>query len=65
MPTYTYFCEEEHGEFEVEHSIKEKLEDCPKCIEEGIDPPHKVIRLISSGGTFILLGDCWGKTGYS
>ena len=34
MPTYVYECQH-HGEFEVEHSMKEKLEFCPKCEEEG------------------------------
>lgn len=62
--TYTYKCPI-HGEFEVEHSIKDKLEDCPKCKEEGIDPPNKITRLISSNGTFILMGDCWSRTNYS
>ena len=62
--TYLYFCEK-HGEFEAEHSIKDKLEVCPKCVEEGADPPNEVVRLISSSGTFILLGSGWSSTGYS
>jgi len=33
MPTYLYLCPT-HGEFEEEHSIKIKLEFCPKCREE-------------------------------
>lgn len=63
MPTYTYKCEI-HGEFEVEHSIKEKMENCSKCEEEGLEP-HKVIRLISGGIGFILTGGCWAKDNYS
>jgi hypothetical protein len=63
MPTYLYKCEK-HEEFEYEHSIKEILEFCPKCKEEGIDPPNKVIRLIASGGTFILLGGSWARENY-
>lgn len=63
MPTYTYRCEV-HGEFEQEHSIKEQLEDCPKCKEEGLEP-KKIVRLISGGSTFILSGGGWAKEGYS
>lgn len=63
MPTYTYFCEL-HGEFEEIHSINTKLDDCPKCQEEGLDP-KKVKRLISKGGGFILTGGGWASSGYS
>ena len=63
MPTYLYRCEI-HEEFEESHSILEKLEYCPKCIEEGIDPPKKVIRLIASGSTFILSGSGWARDNY-
>lgn len=63
MPTYTYKCEV-HGEFEEVHSIKEKLEECPKCKEEGL-PPQKVVRLISGGGSFILNGGGWARDNYS
>ena len=63
MPTYTYCCKI-HGEFDQEHSIKDKLENCPKCQEEGLEP-QKVVRLISSGGTFILAGGGWAREGYS
>jgi putative FmdB family regulatory protein len=63
MPTYTYKCDI-HGEFEIEHSINEKLEDCPKCKEEGQEP-HKVIRLITGGLGFILTGGGWAKDNYS
>jgi hypothetical protein len=52
-----------HGEFEEIHSISEQLEHCPKCKEEGLEP-KKVIRLIASGGNFILLGSGWGKDNY-
>lgn len=47
MPTYEYLCPE-HGEFEEEHSIKIKLEFCPKCKEAGKD--QEIKRLISLGG---------------
>ncbi len=47
MPTYLYLCEQ-HGEFEQEHSIKIKLEVCPKCQEENINPPLPVTRLINN-----------------
>lgn len=47
MPTYNYECST-HGEFEIEHSIKIKLEFCPKCKEEGVE--HPVKRLISLNG---------------
>lgn len=47
MPVYDYECQL-HGIFEEEHSIKIKLEYCPKCKEEGID--QKITRLISLGG---------------
>jgi putative FmdB family regulatory protein len=63
MPTYTYRCEI-HGEFEQEHSIKERLEECTKCKEAGLKP-KKVVRLISSGGSFILTGGGWAREGYS
>lgn len=61
MPTYLYECQNpKHGEFEIEHSIKEKLEFCPSCKKK-----YKVKRLIASGGKFILLGGGWAKEGYS
>jgi hypothetical protein len=46
MPEYLYECPK-HGEFEETHSIMVKLEVCPKCIEESIDPPNEVKRLIN------------------
>lgn len=45
MPTYLYECSV-HGEFEEEHSIKIKLEKCPKCKEEKLKPIQKVKRLL-------------------
>lgn len=63
MPTYTYLCSK-HQEFEFEHSINDKLEECPKCREEGLGS-QKVTRLISSGTGFILSGGGWGSSGYS
>jgi putative FmdB family regulatory protein len=63
MPTYTYRCSV-HGEFDIEHSIKEKLQDCPKCQSEGLKP-QKVIRLISGGTQFVLNGSGWAKDNYS
>ena len=63
MPTYLYECDV-HGTFEHEHSIKEVLEDCPKCTEEKLDPPCKLKRLISATN-FILSGGGWSKDNYS
>lgn len=63
MPTYLYKCEN-HGEFEIEHSIKEKLEECPECEKNGLGL-HKVKRLICSGTGFILNGSGWAKDNYS
>jgi len=63
MPTYTYCCEL-HGEFEESHSINEKLEECSKCQEAGLEL-KKVTRLISKGGGFILTGGGWASSGYS
>lgn len=62
MPTYLYKCEK-HSEFEYEHSIKEKLEFCPKCKEEG--KSKEVTRLICPGVGFILTGSGWAKDNYS
>lgn len=59
---YTYKCEI-HGEFEYEHKISEKLEECPFCKEDG--KLSKVERLISGGGGFILKGGGWASTNYS
>lgn len=61
---YLYKCPK-HGEFELEHSIAEKIEECPLCKEENIEPPQKLTRLISGGGTFILQGSGWAKDRYS
>ena len=63
MPTYTYECPI-HGEFEHQHSIKEELDLCPICQEEMRAEPQKVKRLISSGGSFILVGSGWAKDNY-
>lgn len=63
MPVYEYFCEV-HGEFEEEHSIKEQLEECPKCLQEGLTP-KKIVRLISSGTGFILSGSGWARDNYN
>jgi len=46
MPTYLYECPD-HGEFEEFHSMSTKLEDCPKCKDEGKEP-QKLKRLINS-----------------
>lgn len=64
MPTYLYKCED-HGEFEIEHSINEKLEECPKCKDEKKESPRKLTRLIAGGGSFILNGSGWAKDNYS
>lgn len=63
MATFLYECKD-HGEFELEHSINDKIEFCPKCKEAGNDPlPLK--RLISGGTGFILKGGSWASQGYS
>ncbi len=62
MPTYLYLWKQ-HGEFESEHSIKEKLEFCPMCEKENIIT--KVTRLIVRGANFILKGSGWAKDNYS
>lgn len=56
MPTYLYKCPI-HNEFEEEHSIKIKLEFCPKCSDEG-KFDIKIERLINcvSKGTVELYG---------
>lgn len=61
MPTYLYKCET-HGEFEEVHSIKEELQECPKCKEEGkvSSPPQRLI----TGTSFILVGGGWASEGY-
>lgn len=59
MPTYLYYCEI-HGEFEEMHSMTTELTTCPKCIEEKIDPPKSVKKLINcfnQGGNVLLTGD--------
>ena len=63
MPTYTYRCPI-NNEFEETHSINTILEQCPKCQEEGLEP-QKLVRLISSGSSFILSGGGWAREGYS
>lgn len=60
MPTYLYYCEK-HGEFEETHSISTKLEECPKCKEEGNKNP--IERRINSNNGFILQGSGWFKSG--
>jgi len=62
MPTYLYLCKGDHGEFEIVHSIKEELQECPKCKEEGkqSDPPQRLIASTS----FILVGGGWASEGY-
>jgi putative FmdB family regulatory protein len=62
MPTYIYFCEH-HKEFEITHSIKDELTECPKCAEEGknLQPVKRLIAPTS----FILAGGGWAKEGYS
>ncbi len=63
MPTYLYKCET-HGEFEVSHSINDKLTECPKCKEEGKEA-QPVERLIAGGSSFILTGGGWASSNYS
>lgn len=64
MPIYTYFCKD-HGELEIEHSIKENVDICPTCISDGRTDPIVLKRLISGGTGFQLLGSGWYKDGYS
>lgn len=64
MPTYLYECPI-HGEFEEQHSINDKLETCPHCVEEGRLTPRKVKRLIAGGTTFVLSGSGWARDNYS
>lgn len=61
MPAYVYSCPV-HNEFEEIHSIKEKLEHCPKCKEDGKEIPVK--RLIANS-SFILVGQCWASDRYT
>jgi hypothetical protein len=66
--TYTYLCQSlkntNHGEFEFEHSINDKLDFCPHCQSLGL-ANEPVIRLISSGNSFILLGGGWARDNYA
>jgi hypothetical protein len=57
MPTYTYLCEISDQEFETEHSIKIKLEECPICKEKNLEQ-HVPKRLISGStmGKVVLTG---------
>lgn len=71
MPTYIYECPV-HKEFEVEHSINDKLETCPQCEAENSSDlivgqkrePQKVKRLIAKS-SFVLVGGGWAKDNYS
>lgn len=63
MATYLYFCETCQKEFEASHSIKEELEECPRCKEAGL-PANKPKRLVSSC-SFLLKGNGWSKDNYS
>lgn len=63
MSVYLYKCPI-HDEFEVEHSMHELLQECPKCKEEGKEHPEKVTRLIAGGTQFTLIGGSWGRDNY-
>ena len=57
---YEYMCESCNHEWEEEQKITdERIEECPKCLEQTAK------RLISGGGSFILLGSKWASSGYS
>lgn len=57
---YEYSCDNCGYEWETEQSIKDKAhKKCPKCKK------MKAKRLISGGGSFILLGSKWASSGYS
>ena len=43
---YLYLCEVNNKEFDVEHSIKIELEECPLCRDANL-PDHKPKRLIA------------------
>lgn len=62
MATYLYKCPE-HGEFEVEHKMSEKLQYCTICEKSKIKT--EVVRLIAGGTSFELKGSCWSKDNYS
>jgi len=62
MAVYLYECPE-HGEFEIEHKMSEKLQHCPRCKENGKET--EVVRLIAGGTSFELKGTCWSKDNYS
>ena len=62
MATFLYFCEK-HKEFEIEHSIKEKVETCPKCKEED-NKTVPIKRLIAGKTSFSLIGGSWAKDNY-
>jgi putative FmdB family regulatory protein len=62
MPVYLYECRN-CGEFEITHSIKEELNECPKCQAAGKEP-HKPTRLIAPT-SFILEGGGWASEGYN
>ncbi len=62
MPAYLYKCSI-HNEFEEIHSIKDKLEYCPKCKEDGVKTP--VTRLIAGTSCFVLNGNGWARDNYS
>ncbi len=63
MPVYIYECSK-FGEFEVQHSIKEELQECPLCKEADL-PNHQPKRLIAGGTSFQLTGGGWAASGYS
>lgn len=57
---YEYKCDNCESNFEFEQNIKDKPKKrCPNCKK------HKLIRLVSLGGAFILKGSGWYKDGYS
>lgn len=60
MPTYEYVCTNCKHEWTEEQKITEPaLQKCPECDNETAK------RLISGGTGFQLIGERWGKTGYS
>ena len=64
MPTYLYYCEKCDLEFEENHSINQDLQQCPKCVEAGIES-DKPKKLIAGGTQFVLNGGGWASSGYS
>ena len=49
MPKYTYKCEKCSTTVEEWHSIKERLKDCKKCLQEGLNGTLRRLPSITTG----------------